>query len=137
MKFFERVFAVVACIPPGQVMTYGQISQVLDSVCSARYVGYAMGAAPANLPCHRVVNRLGEMSPHLFEGRQRELLEAEGAPFKPDGRLDLEKCRYWPEGTFDFAEAWPDEWLKYMAPDSADQTDRAGLVDRAEETDDA
>ncbi|MDR1124670.1 MAG: MGMT family protein [Deltaproteobacteria bacterium] len=121
MKFFDRVFAVVATIPPGKVMTYGQISQVLDNACSARYVGYAMGAAPEGLPCHRVVNRLGEMAPHLFNGRQREILEAEGAPFKPDGRLNLEECLYWPEGRLDFEDAWPEEWLKYMAPDSGSE----------------
>lgn len=99
MRFFERVFAVVALIPPGKVMTYGQISQVLGNVCSARYVGYAVGAAPGErgLPCHRVVNRLGELAPHLFDGRQRQLLEAEGAAFRPDGRLDLEACRFWPD----------------------------------------
>ena len=97
MNFFKRVYAVVALIPPGKVMTYGQISQVLDNVCSARYVGYALGAAPGELPCHRVVNRQGEMSTHLFNGRQRELLEAEGSIFRLDGRLDLEACRFWPD----------------------------------------
>lgn len=99
MNFFERVYAVVATIPPGKVMTYGQISQVLDNTCSARYVGYAMGAAPEhrNLPCHRVVNRLGEMNEHLFRGRQRAMLESEGALFKANGRLDLEACLHWPD----------------------------------------
>lgn len=99
MKFFERVYAVVATIPAGKIMTYGQISHVLGNACSARYVGYAMGAAPEsrNLPCHRVVNRLGEMNEHLFNGRQRIMLEAEGAPFKKNGKLDLEACLYWPD----------------------------------------
>ncbi|GHV52867.1 6-O-methylguanine DNA methyltransferase [Deltaproteobacteria bacterium] len=98
MRFFERVFAVTALIPPGKVMTYGQISQVLDNQCSARYVGYAMRAAPKDrgLPCHRVVNRLGETAPRLFGEGHRARLEAEGAIFKADGRLDLDACRFWP-----------------------------------------
>ena len=98
MSFFEQVYAIVATIPPGKVMTYGQISQVLNNICSARYVGYAMGAAPdvRNLPCHRVVNRLGEMNEHLFNGSQRTMLEAEGATFKANGKLDLEACLHWP-----------------------------------------
>ncbi len=99
MSFFEQVYAIVATIPPGKVMTYGQISQVLNNICSARYVGYAMGAAPdaRDLPCHRVVNRLGEVKEHLFNGRQRAMLEAEGATFKKNGKLDLEACLHWPD----------------------------------------
>ena len=99
--FFARVHDLVARIPPGKVMTYGQISDYLDNICSARYVGYAMHSAPGhrNLPCHRVVNRLGEMLPgdHFGgEGNQRRLLEAEGVPFTPKGRIDLTKCRFDP-----------------------------------------
>ncbi|MDR3074132.1 MAG: MGMT family protein [Deltaproteobacteria bacterium] len=99
MKFFERVYAVVALIPPGKVMTYGQISQALDNQCSARYVGYAMRAVPKGLglPCHRVVNRLGELAPRLFGDGHRAILEAEGASFTADGRLDLDACRFWPD----------------------------------------
>ena len=100
--FFERVWELVAAIPPGKVMTYGQISRCLDGACSARYVGYAMASAPAarNLPCHRVVNRLGEMAPEgAFggPGRQRALLEAEGVPFKANGRIDLVLCLHEPD----------------------------------------
>ena len=99
--FFDRVWDLVALIPPGKVMTYGQISRCLDNTCSARYVGYAMASAPAllGLPCHRVVNRLGELSPGAAfggEGRQRALLEAEGVPFKANGRIDLDACLYRP-----------------------------------------
>ena len=61
-----------------------------------------MNAAPheAGLPCHRVVNRLGEMAPGFAFGgqeRQRALLEAEGAPFLPDGRVDVDSARFEPE----------------------------------------
>ncbi|CAK7009488.1 MAG: DNA base-flipping protein [Desulfovibrio sp.] len=97
--FFDKVYAVVEQIPPGNVMTYGQISDVLDNMCSARYVGYAMASAPAllGLPCHRVVNRLGEMAGGgIFGGAaaQRSLLEAEGVTFKPNGRVDLDASLY-------------------------------------------
>lgn len=100
--FFAWVWDMVAAIPPGRVMTYGQISRCGGDVCSARYVGYAMASAPSslNLPCHRVVNRLGEMAPGMIFGgpdRQRALLEAEGVPFKPNGRIDLARCLYDPD----------------------------------------
>ncbi len=98
-SFFGRVYAIVARIPPGRVMTYGQISALLDNDCSARYVGFAMSSAPAwlNLPCHRVVNRRGETSPDaVFGGKdvQRKLLEREGVKFTDKGRIDLSKCLF-------------------------------------------
>ncbi len=100
-NFFRRVHELVARIPEGKVMTYGQIADALDNVCSARYVGYAMAAAPADkdLPCHRVVDRNGEMAGGDHFGgaeNQRRMLEAEGVPFTPKGRIDLSDCRFDP-----------------------------------------
>jgi methylated-DNA-protein-cysteine methyltransferase-like protein len=100
--FFARVYALVAAIPPGKVMTYGQIAEALDNVCSARYVGYAMHAAPGDmrLPCHRVINSLGEMAPGVIFGgaaEQARRLRAEGVVFKKNGRVDLAASRYQPE----------------------------------------
>ncbi len=100
--FFQQVHALVARIPVGKIMTYGQIAQALGGVYSPKLVGFAMSAAPdeANLPCHRVVNRLGEMAPGFAFGgqeRQRALLETEGAPFLPDGRVDVDLARFEPE----------------------------------------
>lgn len=99
--FFAQVHALVARIPAGKVMTYGQISDALNNICSARYVGYAMAAAPGhrNLPCHRVVNRLGEMAGGDHFGgaaNQRRMLEAEGVPFTARGRIDLPACLFNP-----------------------------------------
>lgn len=99
--FFKQVHDIVEQIPAGKVMTYGQIADLLGGTCSARYVGYAVSAAPEErgLPCHRVVNRKGEMAPGGIFGspeRQRSLLESEGVVFKPDGRIDLALCRYEP-----------------------------------------
>lgn len=99
--FFERVHALVSRIPPGKVMTYGQIADLLGNVCSARYVGYAMRAAPEHkrLPCHRVVNKSGDLSPGgNFGGSEnhRRMLEAEGVVFTAAGRINLEECRFEP-----------------------------------------
>ena len=100
-SFFTQVYALVALIPAGKIMTYGQIAQILGGAYSAKLVGFAMSSAPdgAELPCHRVVNRLGEMAPGLIfggEDRQRGLLAAEGAPFLPDGRVDVNLARFEP-----------------------------------------
>lgn len=93
-SFFEAVYGVVAKIPPGKVATYGQIALIIGRPRGGRVVGYAMAGVAANrdLPCHRVVNRLGELSPeHVFGSReyQRMLLETEGITFLEDGRIDL------------------------------------------------
>ena len=82
-------------------MTYGQIADILGNVCSARYVGYAMRAAPKerHLPCHRVLNKLGEMAPGDTFGsaeNQRRMLEVEGVPFTSRGRVDLPTCLFDP-----------------------------------------
>lgn len=94
--FFAMVHDLVATIPPGKVMTYGQIARRLGGFYSGRTVGFAMRAAPGErgLPCHRVVNRLGEMAPGLIFGGadvQRKRLRREGVKFLPDGRIDLGK----------------------------------------------
>lgn len=92
--FFQRVYDVVATIPRGKVMTYGQIAKHLGGFYSGRTVGFAMRAAPGerDLPCHRVVNKKGEMAPgHCFGGaeRQRAMLKKEGVRFKADGCIDM------------------------------------------------
>lgn len=95
-SFFDKVYDIVSCIPKGEILTYGQIAMMLGSPKSARIVGYAMNAAPEdrNLPCHRVVNRFGQMAPgNIFGGadRQRKKLEEEGITFLDNGCIDMKK----------------------------------------------
>ena len=102
-NFFQLVYRLVAQIPPGSVMTYGQIAAALGGVYSAQLVGFAMSSCPEELPAHRVVNRKGEMAGGgIFGGadRQRAMLEAEGVPFLPapdEWRIDLGLARYHPD----------------------------------------
>jgi len=93
-SFPQQVYALVSRIPKGKVMTYGQIALTLGSPRAARIVGGAMSHAPECLPCHRVLNRLGELSsPEVFgPGVQRERLEEEGVAFLKNGRVDLARC---------------------------------------------
>lgn len=95
--FFNRVHVIVACIPRGRVMTYGQIAALAGNPRASRAVGYALAAIPegAELPWHRVVNARGEISPRrTLQGDddrmlQRVLLESEGVVFSASGRIDL------------------------------------------------
>lgn len=99
--FTERVYDVVARIPYGRVTTYGDVAKALGSVRGARMVGWALNAVPAghDLPCHRVVNRYGELSGGWHFGHpqvMKELLVAEGVPFAAEYRVDLARCLWLP-----------------------------------------
>lgn len=85
--FDREVHAVVAQIPFGRVVTYGQIARLIGMPGYARRVGKAMAAAPGELPCHRVVASTGRTVPGWTA--QRTLLEAEGVVFKANGCVDL------------------------------------------------
>ncbi|GAA0729589.1 MGMT family protein [Clostridium malenominatum] len=94
--FFQRVYKIVSQIPEGKVATYGQIALLLGEPRSARIVGWAMKAAPEELklPCHRVVNKFGEMAPSYVFGSmefQRDVLISEGITFKENLCIDMKK----------------------------------------------
>lgn len=99
--FFERVWAVVAQIPPGRVTTYGDIAEHLGRRGAARTVGWALNeAAGSDLPCHRVVNRNGVLTgKRHFETPQvmEERLRSEGVTFVGEDRVDLEAHHWRPE----------------------------------------
>lgn len=96
----NQVFDLVAQIPPGRVMTYGQISATLGSRISPRAVGWMLHRCPEDLPWHRVVNASGGCStdrlPDFPQGLQRAMLEAEGVEFGVKGTLDLGLYRWTP-----------------------------------------
>ncbi len=93
MNTFEKVYKAVQKIPRGKVSTYGQISKYLG-ISNPRVVGFALHANPDpdNTPCHRVVNKKGELaSSYAFGGLdvQRQLLEQEGVEFE-NSRVKME-----------------------------------------------
>lgn len=95
MTVFEEIYMVVQRIPRGKVTTYGDIARLAGNPRLARVVGYALhrNPDPARIPCHRVVNRFGEVSEAFaFGGRNRqyELLVEEGVVFDKDGRVKKE-----------------------------------------------
>lgn len=59
--FDDEVYAVVAQIPAGKIVSYKQIARLIGMPDHARRVGRAMASAPAELPCHRVVNSAGQV----------------------------------------------------------------------------
>ncbi|MCK5841885.1 MAG: methylated-DNA--[protein]-cysteine S-methyltransferase [Candidatus Sabulitectum sp.] len=97
--FFKRVHGIVAMIPAGSVMTYGQIAAIAGNPRASRAVGYALRSAlsGAEMPWHRVVNSKGEISlRNTLQGDddrclQRILLESEGIVFTKSGKVDLKE----------------------------------------------
>jgi len=96
--FFRRVYAIVAQIPRGRVTTYGHIARSLGIGSAARMVGYALNALARqqqwDLPCHRVVNRRGELSGRRYFPTptwMETMLRQEGVRFIEENRVDLER----------------------------------------------
>ncbi|RJT86104.1 DNA-binding protein [Cryobacterium melibiosiphilum] len=76
--FAEHVLAIVDSIPPGRVMTYGDIAAVLGSR-AARTVGQVLAHSGGTVPWWRVVRHGGHPPPGLDE-RARAHYETEGTP---------------------------------------------------------
>ena len=90
----DKVYEFVKDIPRGKVATYGQIALHLGNRNFARAVGNILhnNPDPEHIPCHRVVNAQGQLSPsYAFGGieAQRRLLESEGVVFKNDQVVEL------------------------------------------------
>lgn len=87
----ERVRALVGTVPPGRVVTYGDIAAAAG-LSTPRTVGWIMRTDSADLPWHRVIGASGKPAGHLAQ-RQLRLLAAEGVPIR-DGRVDLRAARF-------------------------------------------
>jgi methylated-DNA-protein-cysteine methyltransferase-like protein len=93
------VEAVVDDIPPGRVMTYGDVAGCCGHPGAARRVGAIAHDGSPGLPWHRVVRAHGLLA--QIEGSpaqwQVEHLAAEGVPVV-DGRIvDFSRVRWHPE----------------------------------------
>jgi len=103
MDEFERqLYAWLAQIPEGRVVTYGQLATLIGRPNGARWVGRQLGRLPSGstLPWHRVVNARGCSSLPLDKGgsnRQLRLLQREGV-LVAGGRVALARYRWEPFG---------------------------------------
>ncbi|MDP9765656.1 MGMT family protein [Deinococcus enclensis] len=101
LGFRDRVLALVARIPPGRVMTYGQLALLAGQPGAARQAGFVLNSlmGGTDLPWQRVINAQGRVSTHKlgFGDVQQKLLEAEGVVFDASGRCDLKVRQWWPD----------------------------------------
>jgi len=97
-SFRERVEALVAQIPQGRVMTYGQLAALCGNARAARIVGGIAHFGDPNLPWQRVVNKSGGLASGYLGGRSghKQVLEAEGVGVSSDFKVDVEELLWWP-----------------------------------------
>ena len=94
----RKVWKVVCDIPPGHVLTYGEVARLSGMPRAARRVSQAMSWAPRSMdvPWHRVINAQGKISipeDSMWHRKQKELLQDEGVVFL-NGKVDLKKFGY-------------------------------------------
>jgi methylated-DNA-protein-cysteine methyltransferase-like protein len=96
--FKERVYALVATIPKGRVMTYGQLAVLSGAAWAAWEVGQIAHTGPSDLPWQRVVNKQGGLAsgyPGGKAGHKRDL-EAEGVPVSVDFTCNVQELLWSP-----------------------------------------
>ena len=92
----ERIWQVIAHIPTGRVISYGDVAQRAGLPGYARFVGTTLGKLPKDtgLPWHRVVNTSRKIAPRGSAriSEQKRRLRAEGIVFNRD---TVAKEFYW------------------------------------------
>ena len=97
-NWHKNVWKVVSEIPPGHVLTYGEVARLSGMPRAAGRASQALRRAPrgVKLPWHRVINAQGKISfPEDSSGwhAQKDRLESEGVIFL-NGKVDLEHFGY-------------------------------------------
>lgn len=97
-NFKSQVYELVAQIPKGKVMTYGQIAVLCGHPRAARIVGGIAHFGDLELPWQRVVKKDGSLAegyPGGTEGH-KAALELEGIDVSQDYRVDVESLLWRP-----------------------------------------
>ncbi|WP_219471948.1 MGMT family protein [Nonomuraea rhizosphaerae] len=90
--FQERVLEVVESIPPGKVMSYGDIAEYLGEG-GPRQVGRVMSTWGGGVPWWRVVHSDGTAAAPDHERRCLDQWREEGTPLRGE-RVDMRKARW-------------------------------------------
>ena len=100
--FAKRVYALVAQIPKGKVMTYGQLAALCGAAWAAWEVGQIANRGPEDLPWQRVVNKQGGLArgwPHGGLEGHRAALEADGYEVSDDFTVNVNELLWNPSQT--------------------------------------
>jgi alkylated DNA nucleotide flippase Atl1 len=94
-EYAIAVLDTVARIPPGKVMTYGDVAEYVGGG-TGRHVGAVLArfGHQEDVPWHRVIRSTGEPNP-TAPIEAIELLAADGTPLRPGGeRVNLAAARW-------------------------------------------
>lgn len=97
-SFKQKVCDIVAAIPKGKVMSYGQIASLAGSPQAAKIVGGIAHQGDPSLPWQRVVKADGSLAagyPGGISGHQ-SALEDEGVEIDETGRVNMKELRWHP-----------------------------------------
>jgi len=95
-EFASRVLDVVDAIPPGRVMSYGDIAQHLAEGKGPRQVGRVLALYGGAVPWWRVIHSDGTPAPGHEEAALTHYL-TEGTPLRsarPPVRVDIRAARW-------------------------------------------
>jgi len=101
-EFKQRVYDLVAQIPRGRVMTYGQVAALCGAAWAAWEVGQIAHTGPSGLPWQRVVNKQGGLAagwPNGGRAAHAEALHADGVEVSSDYLVDIKKLLWDPSQT--------------------------------------
>ncbi len=97
--FRARVLSLVAQIPKGRVISYGQIAALCGSPRAARIVGGIAHFGDPNLPWQRVVHKDGGLAAGFPGGvaGHKQVLEQEGIKVSKDLKVDINNLLWTPD----------------------------------------
>ncbi len=99
----SQVLDLVDSIPPGRVMSYGDIAEYLAAGPGPRQVGRVLAVYGGAVPWWRVIHSDGTPAP-CHDSRALEHYLAEGTPLRsarPPVRVDMRRARWRPRGGWD------------------------------------
>lgn len=91
-EFVEAVLRTVEAIPPGKVLAYGDIAELIGRG-GPRSVGKVMSGHGAGVPWWRVIRADGS-PPRCDEAGAHAAWLAEGTPLRPSGKVDMPLARW-------------------------------------------
>jgi methylated-DNA-protein-cysteine methyltransferase-like protein len=98
-EFKTTVFEMVAQIPKGRVMTYGQLAALAGAPWAAWEVGQIAHFGPSDLPWQRVVNKKGGLAKGYTTGgveAHKRDLEEDGVTVNDEYQVAVEELLWWP-----------------------------------------
>ncbi|WP_019875726.1 MGMT family protein [Sporichthya polymorpha] len=90
--YVEAVLAAIESIPPGQVLPYGEVAELVGRG-GPRSVGRVLSNSGGGVPWWRVPRADGS-PPIGKEAAARRAWRAEGTPVLPNGKVDMRRARW-------------------------------------------